>query len=248
MLQPLAYKELDGAVAGSRELITYDYISDQPDIPVETWGSESLLEEYCGVSQEPTAITLDPNHANYYTGHNMGVATQDMDAATQNGMIIEWPTEGDVLQGEGEATGSEVQKYLETQEAFSYDYAAGGYVMEDNVNLGSIGKAAIGTSEPGLLEERDRQELQHQWEWAAYDEQGIGNSEDRRVGAGALYKEGEEAGCIFDGSATTAAADVEEAAATGWGTGANAEELDGLVTAKDSEYVPATLSYGMDAI
>lgn len=37
----LTYKELDGAEPGSRDLITFDFISEQPDILVEPWNTST---------------------------------------------------------------------------------------------------------------------------------------------------------------------------------------------------------------
>ena len=46
LLQMLAYKELDGAVPGSRDLVSYDEIADLPSINVETWPTEEEEEAY----------------------------------------------------------------------------------------------------------------------------------------------------------------------------------------------------------
>ena len=52
----LAYKELDGAVPGSRDLITYDEIADLPEIAVETWPTQEDQEAF----ETAAAALLEP--------------------------------------------------------------------------------------------------------------------------------------------------------------------------------------------
>ncbi|CAN0224529.1 unnamed protein product [Ectocarpus fasciculatus] len=47
---PLSYKTLDGAVPGSKDLVDFDYISEQPDIAVETW------------EQQPGSLAVEGQH------------------------------------------------------------------------------------------------------------------------------------------------------------------------------------------
>ena len=93
--QELTYKELDGAVPGSRDLITYDSIHDLPDIPVEVWNMSANPAETSEIS--------DPSVKGY-----------NEDPPAPGGAVGE-------KRFEARAVSEEVSEYLQSQGLFSYE-------------------------------------------------------------------------------------------------------------------------------
>lgn len=132
--QPLAYKELDGAVPGSRDIVTYNYISDQPDIPVETWGVESFDPE--GVPSEPALLETNASSDDVQQLVCAAGSTQPSANAAAPEGSAEWSIEGAYAREVGaETVGLEIQEYLQSQEAFSYEIQEGSNTK--NVVLGT---------------------------------------------------------------------------------------------------------------
>ncbi|CAM9757527.1 unnamed protein product [Ascophyllum nodosum] len=92
----LTYKELDGAVPGSRDLITYDSIHDLPDIPVEVWDMSANPAETSEIS--------DPSVKGYSEGSS----------PAPGGAVGE-------KRFEARAVSEEVSEYLQSQGLFSYE-------------------------------------------------------------------------------------------------------------------------------
>lgn len=102
---------------GSRDLIQYDFIGEQPDILVETL-------QY--VEGEVLEYTSDPPEA-----------TQYLDTPG----VLEWHGEDSVtgvVRSTTEGNGSEVQEYFQSQGAFSYDGRDNDYVEKKLEDAGQI--------------------------------------------------------------------------------------------------------------
>ncbi|CAB1099266.1 unnamed protein product [Ectocarpus sp. CCAP 1310/34] len=133
-VQPLSYKTLDGAVPGSKELVDLDYISEQPDIAVETWEQQpsSLAIEghpVVPIPEAPKASALDDAGAAGGDGGSQYAVQQHATGASD---IVGFGRSDDepsgVLQPAGvrdEADGgtgeSEMEEYLDSQQTFTYD-------------------------------------------------------------------------------------------------------------------------------
>ncbi|CAM9889621.1 unnamed protein product [Ectocarpus sp. 13 AM-2016] len=131
---PLSYKTLDGAVPGSKDLVDFDYISEQSDIAVETWEQQpsSLAVEGQQVVPIPEvleAAALDDAGAAGSDGGSQ-YAVQQYVAGTSD-IVRYGRSDGEppgVLQPAGvrdEADGgtgeSEMEEYLNSQQTFTYD-------------------------------------------------------------------------------------------------------------------------------
>lgn len=121
--QELTYKELDGAVAGSADLVTFDYIAENPDIVVETFQcpeNEVASQVQAGLGYYSAGVTelLTVGLQSTATaGHSSGqLAVTTAEIAHQQG-------------GEGdqgvliENHSSEMYEYFQSQDGsyFSYD-------------------------------------------------------------------------------------------------------------------------------
>lgn len=149
-VQPLSYKTLDGAVPGSKDLVDFEYISEQPDIAVETWQQQpsSLAIEgqpVVPIPEAPEASALDDAGAAGSDGGSQ-YAVQQYVAGTSD--IVGYGRSDDeppgVLQPAGvrdEADGdtgeSEMEEYLDSQQTFTFDNTSEGISnAEQTVDVG----------------------------------------------------------------------------------------------------------------
>lgn len=145
---------------GSRDLIQYDLIADQPDIPVGT------VDYIAGDEQEYTVGLNDP-----YSGQGLGTVdpsssqllsndplrgTQHLDTPGLLECQIEDTNAGRV-QRTTEGHGSEMQEYFQSQGAFSYDDRENDY---EEVNLGTAGQVNGGGQEEASVEVQVREQAE----------------------------------------------------------------------------------------
>lgn len=132
---------LDGAVPGSKDLVDFDYISDQADVAVETtaWrnaAAASAEVSLAGAGDQggaaAAAAFLEGGHDYYDYGHQTQPGEQDLmvwaatdDTGFQDPYAVPAVSEQPVgVQPAGGHTGGgegEVTEYLASQETFSYD-------------------------------------------------------------------------------------------------------------------------------
>ena len=322
----LAYKELDGAVPGSRDLITYDEIADLPEIEVEMWPTEEEQEvfetEGAEAALEPatpaaapalaleesaaaeaaaatagasggggsaalaleaspevpsppsaSAIVVIPDGGDYdgadatTAGQLAVVPTVDgMQSAetppyclesSTSGSSMAWPAEeAGVLMGGTGSTGPEVQEYLESQEAFSYDDPAAADHHDKYLNTSEEGSSTIlidigrRRTSSGVLAPTGTEPNENTSENTAntaQEEHGEGSIINGRASdntGGAAIEQGNRGNGVFlgDGGTNSKGGD------TGRGTPVSVEAFEGLVAAEDGAYDPATPFFGLDEV
>lgn len=117
--QGLTYKDLDGAAAGSADLVKYDYILDTLNIPVETlpYDENQALEEQGFTSTHPSHDVF---------GHLTAELTpQDTEVNNERGLR--------------EVGSSEKEEYLESQDGayFSYEHQVAEELVDEDVDNSS---------------------------------------------------------------------------------------------------------------
>ncbi|CAM9580526.1 unnamed protein product [Pylaiella littoralis] len=129
---PLSYKALDGAVPGSKDLIDFDYISDQPDIEVERWVSEGG-QAGAATALQASAVILDGG-SGYADAEQQqqqqlvwtasAVGFQGSYMSSSDAPVVEQQHAGVLDEDErntGNTGGLEIEEYLDSQQTFSYD-------------------------------------------------------------------------------------------------------------------------------
>ncbi|CAM9140583.1 unnamed protein product, partial [Hapterophycus canaliculatus] len=137
---PLSYKALDGAVPGSKDVLDFDYISEQPSIAVETWGTSKVVVSLG--EGGPIASTTAPadgapardGHGNgNYCDFSDGSQSQQTELAeaigtgsferldTSSGPAVPNQQAGAREEVWEVGDGSEMAEYLKSQQTFSYD-------------------------------------------------------------------------------------------------------------------------------
>lgn len=138
-MQPLSYKTLDGAVPGSKDLVDFDYISEQPDIAVETWDQQpgSLAvegQQVLPIPAAPEAAALDDTGGTGNDGGSLYAAQQYVTGTSDimgYGRLVDEPpgalSQAGVRGGAEGGTGdSEMEEYLDSQQTFTYDSPSAG--------------------------------------------------------------------------------------------------------------------------
>lgn len=130
------YKDLDGAAAGSQDLIKYNYISDSPDVPVETaqqYGEEEWLEQgsYCTLeSAGDSGAKAKVAGSTESSPRLVAVPEGGEEEVDENavGLLEEWTMTAAETVGQ-----SEIDDYLQSQEPFStYDNQLQGHGWVDD--------------------------------------------------------------------------------------------------------------------
>lgn len=109
---------------GSKDLIDFDYVSDQPDIDVEAWGKSELAVEEAAPEASPDEY-VDGNNDGTDTGQHQlveAVGTPGLQDPYTPGELSS-DQHAAVLEGvqRRHTGGSEVEEYLDSQQTFSYD-------------------------------------------------------------------------------------------------------------------------------
>lgn len=118
---------------GSKDLIDFDYLSDQPDIEVETWGnSELALSEgwqagaAAAAAPEASVVVLDGNHGHDDTGQQQLAGTTGavgfQDSCTSSDVLVPEQQAGVLGEAGRNTSGSEIREYLDSQQTFSFDF------------------------------------------------------------------------------------------------------------------------------
>lgn len=130
----MSYKELDGAVPGSKDILDFDYISDQPSIAGDTWENSGSLaasgEE--GRDASGTATAESNGYGSNGDFDDVSRARQQEVARAVGTSYYEHPDSSSPTEvpnrhtsiGEEAAEtggGSEMAEYLKSQQMFSYD-------------------------------------------------------------------------------------------------------------------------------
>lgn len=134
----MSYKELDGAVPGSKDILDFEYISDQPSIAVETWGGYGALAG-SGEGAQNTSEKTSVEGVAALNGYGDYNTLSDDPCLRQRELVEAVETSAsehpDALSGTAEtdqqaggweaATGagsdSDMAEYLKSQQIFSYD-------------------------------------------------------------------------------------------------------------------------------
>ena len=261
----MSYKALDGAVPASKDLIDFDYISDQPDIPVETWGDSNLLAEGGqGVpTSEVSAATmavldggLDPAHESH---QQQMIGVSDEAAGYQDphapSALTAMEQHAGGQAGEGgpaAAGGPEFTEYLESQNIFSYDRAStANSTAEAAATPPPAAATAAATATPATAEELLGQ---------GNDPLGSDGGANATATGGAPDLVGPE---DWGWSSTTFIPPSEEVQTGNENTRTFGAEIDydfeaqgavadnssvsqGMLVAEADGYVPSTPSYGLD--
>lgn len=207
---------------GSRDLITYDDISSQPEIPVETWGPDMLTYE--GSTSLGSAAMLDYDAGSGTTGDtpNVGTVTilagEDANHEGAGALAITGP--------------EEFQEYLQSQGPLSYDTldAGSSYEGEELDRYtgfgGSTENGAFEGAAIGVKTGTDSHDARDLGGWRGYDDAAEAEFEESEIGDGV----GDSVAAIVDGVSV------------------DTQGLDGLVAMRDLEYDPVTPSYGLDRL
>lgn len=130
----LTYKELDGAEPGSRDLITFDFISEQPDILVESWDTST---NSWGES-EPTAVQGDEGFSKGGSGFKNGKPVEERNNTVESAGVVKlWgPGEGFPAEAFGErAVSEQTVEYQQSQGLILYnlqDVVGGWKLLQDD--------------------------------------------------------------------------------------------------------------------
>lgn len=232
---------------GSKDLVDFDYISDQPDIAVETWGDSNLV---AGAGQgvvtseataAETAVVLNGGHDPAHPSHQQQVteAPEPAGFQDQHASSAQPATEQQAGVGAG-ATGytadPEVEEYLESQETFSYDRPSTGNstaTAEDTLgqwsgdwaSRGGADAATTAVGAPGLGPEHSG--------WGSTTDTAVASSKEQ-VQLGNNHNPVDGGLDVWvDYDADAAAADENFVP-------------KGMFAAEAVEYDPSTPSYGME--
>lgn len=228
---------------GSKDLVDFDYISDQPDIVVETWEDPSLLAEACkevvtSEAQVAEIAALDGGGDHAHARHQQQVigaadavdGFQDPHASSAHTL-----TEGiaGVQVGEGEHTGGpEFKEYLDSQESFSYDRpltdaSAATPTTEGVVDRDCDARTPAGAGADTITASGAPDLGPEHWGWGS----PTAASPNAEVQLGNYPVDG----CF--------GAEVDYEAA---GAADNSLVSQGMLTAEADDYNPSTPSYGLD--
>ncbi|CAN0355565.1 unnamed protein product, partial [Ectocarpus fasciculatus] len=144
----------DGAVPGSKDLVDFDYISEQPDIAVGTWEQQSGSSAVEGqhvvpLPQLPEAAALDDAGGASNDGDSQHAVQQYVcgtsDIVGYGRSDDEPPGAPGVPDGAEGGTGeSEMEEYLDSQQTFTYDSPSAGISnAERTVDVGGNDRSSV---------------------------------------------------------------------------------------------------------
>lgn len=149
--QELTYKDLDGAAAGSADIVKYDYISDSPSIPVETLPydeQQALAEQGLASAQSSHDVPAIAN------------ATIDVSGQLTTELTPQY-TEGKYEGASLEGGSSEIEEYLQSQDGvyFSYEQQVVQELVDTDIdNNEAAGQALEGEGGENFSEGQEHQQ------------------------------------------------------------------------------------------